>query len=84
MKKMENNIDSTLQGAPEHPVTEHLVTDKDILTFAKQILLFLFIAFVLCVLVGAFFKLQVLLYIAKIEIPTAFSLVVSYYFWKDR
>lgn len=84
MTKTETDMSSNLKTPPEHPVTEHLVTDKDILVFAKQILLFLFVSFVLCILVGGFLKLQAVLSIAEVKIPIAFTLVVSYYFWRDR
>lgn len=84
MKKTESNIGSILNEEIYSPVTEHLVTDKDILIFSKQILFFLFIAFVLCGIGGVIFKSQVLFEIMKTEISSAFMLIVGYYLGDKR
>ena len=79
---MVNNIESISQKE-ELPVPLKIpVTDKDILVFAKQILVLLFVSFVLCLLAGVLFKVNILFEIIKVEIFPSFTLVVAYYFWK--
>ena len=61
-----------------------LVTDKDILIFGKQVLFFLFIAFIFCGVCGLYFKSQALLEIMKVEIPPLCTLVLGYYWGNDK
>lgn len=63
---------------------EYLVTDKDILRFAKQILLFVFLSFILCLAFGVFFKIQVLFEIIKMGILPLVALIIGYYFGANK
>lgn len=63
---------------------EHLVTERDILKFAKQILFFTFVSFLLCLMGGVIFKLQVLFEIIKMGILPLVALIIGYYFGANR
>ena len=78
------NIKLTSQQEKIPEPRKILVTDKDILVFSKQILFYLFIAFVLCGIGAVIFKSQSLFEIMKTEIPSAFMLVVGHYLGDKR
>ncbi len=63
---------------------EYPVTEQDILKFAKQILFFTFVAFLLCLVGGVIFKIQVLFEIIKMGILPLVALIIGYYFGANR